>query len=228
MFSLAQNYRLVFDRLRSAEKRANRPQGDVKLLAVSKTKPLSMVEEIYQLGQRDFGENYLQDALEKIAANPHKDIKWHFIGQIQSNKTRPIAEHFDWVHSIDRAKIALRLAEQRPADSSPLQCCIQININAETAKGGAGNVDEVLELAKVVAAQPTLCLRGIMAIPEHNDDENLQRKNFALVRAIFDKVRVQFPSCDTLSMGMSGDLDAAVLEGTTMVRIGTDIFGARS
>lgn len=227
MSNLEQQYKRVVARIRTAEADAGRQAGDVSLLAVSKTKPLSMVEAAYQLGQRDFGENYLQDAMEKIAACEHADIRWHFIGQIQSNKTRPIAEHFDWVHSVDRAKIAHRLAEQRPADKAPLQVCIQINVNAEASKGGVDSVPDVLALAAAVAEHPNLTLRGVMAIPEHSDDIATQRRNFAAVSAIFDAVKLQFPSCDTLSMGMSGDLEAAVHEGATMVRIGTDIFGAR-
>ncbi|MEY3017434.1 MAG: hypothetical protein RL336_569 [Pseudomonadota bacterium] len=228
MSDLAQNYRRVLERIRQAEREANRAPDTVGLLAVSKTKPLSMVEAVYQLGQRDFGENYLQDAMEKISACRHTDIRWHFIGQIQSNKTRPIAESFDWVHSVDRAKIARRLAEQRPANKPPLQVCIQINVNAEASKGGVDDLDEVLALAAAVAEQPRLALRGVMAIPEHSDDEAVQRKNFRAVKRIFDEVQQAFPSCDTLSMGMSGDLEAAIFEGTSMVRIGTDIFGARA
>lgn len=227
MSNLEQNYRRVIARIRHAEGEADRASDAVCLLAVSKTKPLSMVEAVYQLGQRDFGENYLQDAMEKIAACQHDDIRWHFIGQIQSNKTRPIAESFDWVHSVDRAKIARRLAEQRPAEKPPLQVCIQINVNNEASKGGVDDIHDVLALAAAVAEQPTLTLRGVMAIPEHSDDVAVQRKNFAVVKRIFDEVKQAYPTCDTLSMGMSGDLEAAIFEGTTMVRIGTDIFGAR-
>lgn len=227
MSNLKLQYGHVVARIRQAEANANRNAGSVCLLAVSKTKPLAMVEEAYQLGQRDFGENYLQDAMEKISACSHTDIRWHFIGQIQSNKTRPIAEHFDWVHSVDRAKIARRLSDQRPPHLPPLQVCIQINVNDEANKGGVDSVEDVLALAAAVHEQPHLTLRGVMAIPEHSDDIQVQRRNFAAVREIFDVVRRDFPSCDTLSMGMSGDLEAAVHEGATMVRIGTDIFGAR-
>ncbi len=227
MSNLEQQYQSVVARIRDAEADAGRQAGDVSLLAVSKTKPLCMVEAVYQLGQRDFGENYLQDAMEKISACENTDVRWHFIGQIQSNKTRPIAENFDWVHSVDRAKIARRLAEQRPAERPPLQVCIQINVNDEASKGGVDSVADVLALAAAVAEQPNLNLRGVMAIPESSDDIATQRRNFAAVKTIFDAVKQQFPSCDTLSMGMSGDLEAAVHEGATMVRIGTDIFGAR-
>lgn len=227
MENLEQRYHDVVARIRQAELSAGRENGSVNLLAVSKTKPLSMVEAVYALGQRDFGENYLQDAMEKIEACPHADIRWHFIGQIQSNKTRPIAEHFDWVHSVDRAKIAKRLADQRPAHLAPLQVCIQINVNEEASKGGVDSVDAVLALAAAVAEHDNLTLRGVMAIPEHSDDVAVQRQNFAEVARVFSAVQAAFPSCDTLSMGMSGDLEAAVFEGASMVRIGTDIFGAR-
>lgn len=224
---IALHYQTVIERIRRAEQEAGRTVGAVQLLAVSKTKPLIMVEEVYQLGQRDFGENYLQDALEKIEKCQHSDIRWHFIGQIQSNKTRAIAENFDWVHSIDRAKIAHRLSEQRPQGLAPLQCCIQININAETSKGGTDDFQAAIDLADIVNSQENLVLRGIMAIPEHSADPAVQRSNFARVKHIFDAIHQQYSSCDTLSMGMSGDLEAAIFEGTTMVRIGTDIFGAR-
>ncbi len=227
MSIIAKQYLSVLERIRHAEQTAGRTADSVKLLAVSKTKPLAMVDEVYQLGQRDFGENYLQDALDKITTCQHHDINWHFIGQIQSNKTRPIAENFSWVHSIDRAKIAHRLSAQRPTSLPPLKCCIQININDEASKGGADNLEDVLSLAEVVNSQDNLVLRGIMAIPEHSNDIEVQRSNFARVKSIFDVVQQHFSSCDTLSMGMSGDLEAAIAEGTTMVRIGTDIFGAR-
>lgn len=227
MSNLTQQYYQVVERIRRAEIDAGREASSVSLLAVSKTKPLALVEEAYHLGQRDFGENYLQDAMEKISTCGHEDIRWHFIGQIQSNKTRPIAEHFQWVHSVDRAKIARRLSEQRPPHLPPLQVCIQINVNDEASKGGVDSLEDVLALAHAVNEQPQLTLRGVMAIPEHSDDINVQRRNFAIVKETFDAVRRDFPSCDTLSMGMSGDLEAAIHEGATMVRIGTDIFGAR-
>lgn len=227
MSNLTLQYYQVVERIRRAEIDAGREASSVSLLAVSKTKPLALVEEAYHLGQRDFGENYLQDAMEKISTCGHEDIRWHFIGQIQSNKTRPIAEHFQWVHSVDRAKIARRLSEQRPPHLPPLQVCIQINVNDEASKGGVDSFEDVLALAHAVNEQPQLTLRGVMAIPEHSDDINVQRRNFAIVKETFDAVRRDFPSCDTLSMGMSGDLEAAIHEGATMVRIGTDIFGAR-
>jgi pyridoxal phosphate enzyme (YggS family) len=227
MSNLEQRYRDVVARIHQAEANAGRERDSVRLLAVSKTKPLAMVEAIYAMGQRDFGENYLQDAMEKISACHQADIQWHFIGQIQSNKTRPIAEHFQWVHSVDRAKIARRLAEQRPDNMPPLQVCIQINVNDEQTKGGVDSLAEVMALAASVAEHDSLTLRGVMAIPENSDDIAIQRRNFAKVQSIFAAVQQAFPSCDTLSMGMSGDLEAAVYEGTTMVRIGTDIFGAR-
>jgi pyridoxal phosphate enzyme (YggS family) len=227
MSNLEQRYLDVVARIHQAEANAGRERDSVRLLAVSKTKPLAMVEAIYAMGQRDFGENYLQDAMEKISACSQADIQWHFIGQIQSNKTRSIAEHFQWVHSVDRAKIARRLAEQRPDNMPPLQVCIQINVNDEQTKGGVDSLAEVMALAASVAEHDSLTLRGVMAIPENSDDIAIQRRNFAKVQSIFAAVQQAFPSCDTLSMGMSGDLEAAVYEGTTMVRIGTDIFGAR-
>lgn len=200
------------------------------LLAVSKTFPAEAVVEAMAAGQRAFGENYLQEGLDKMQEvarlQPDTPVEWHFIGPIQSNKTRPIASSFQWVHTVERLKIAQRLSEQRPEELGPLDVCIQVNISGEASKSGASE-DELPELARQVAALPRLRLRGLMAIPEATKDEAQQRAAFARLRALFDTLRAQGLALDTLSMGMSGDLRAAVAEGATIVRIGSAIFGAR-
>lgn len=202
----------------------------MKLLAVSKTFPAEAVVEAMTAGQRAFGENYLQEGLDKMQEvarlQPDTAIEWHFIGPIQSNKTRPIAAHFQWVHTVERLKIAQRLSEQRPEELGPLDICIQVNISGEASKSGAGE-DELPELARQVAALPRLRLRGLMAIPEATQDEAQQRAAFARLRTLFETLRAQGLALDTLSMGMSGDLKAAVAEGATIVRVGSAIFGAR-
>ncbi len=181
-------------------------------------------------GQRAFGENYLQEALDKMQEvarlQPDTALSWHFIGPIQSNKTRPIAENFHWVHTVERLKIAQRLSEQRPPELGPLDICLQVNISGEASKSGARE-QELPELARQVAALPNLRLRGLMAIPEPTDDEAQQRAAFARLRRLFDSLRADGLLLDTLSMGMSGDLAAAIAEGATIVRIGSAIFGAR-
>ena len=200
------------------------------LLAVSKTFPAEAVVEAMAAGQRSFGENYLQEALDKMQEvarlQPDTAIAWHFIGPIQSNKTRPIASSFQWVHTVERLKIAQRLSEQRPEELGPLDVCIQVNISGEASKSGASE-EELPELARQIAALPKLRLRGLMAIPEATKDEAQQRAAFARLRALLDALRAQGLALDTLSMGMSGDLRAAVAEGATIVRIGSAIFGAR-
>ena len=228
----------VRERIEAACAQAGRPASEVSLLAVSKTFPAEAVLDLAGLGQRAFGENYLQEALDKIAAcqaqQPGLALDWHFIGPIQSNKTRQIAEHFDWVHSIDREKIATRLGGQRPAGLPPLQCCVQVNVSGEASKSGC-HPDETLAIARAVASQPRLQLRGLMVIPEPTDDEGLQRRRFATARLLLDELRAMFererPECagalDTLSMGMSADLEVAIAEGATIVRIGTALFGER-
>lgn len=203
-----------------------RNAADVTLLAVSKTKPAQLLKEAYDAGQRDFGENYLQESLDKQQELADLDIIWHFIGPIQSNKTRAIAESFQWVHSVDRLKIARRLSEQRPAELPPLNICLQVNISAEASKSGV-TVDELPELAQEVAALPNLTLRGLMAIPAPADTLEAQREPLAALRKALEAIKDKHPQLDTLSMGMSGDLEAAIAEGSTMVRIGTAIFGAR-
>lgn len=217
----------VRQRITNACLNAHRQPTEVELLAVSKTKPLSMVVEAYNEGQRHFGENYLQDALEKIDANPHEDIIWHFIGAIQSNKTKTIAENFAWVHTLEREKIARRLNDQRPSELPPLKVCIQVNISQEEAKSGV-SLAELPALAAVVNGLPNLELVGLMCIPAAQQTEAIQRQAFAAMREALQQLQQDYPHCQTLSMGMSGDLELAIEEGTTMVRIGTDIFGARA
>lgn len=203
----------------------------VQLLAVSKTFPAEAVLEAMAAGQRAFGENYLQEGVEKIAAvaraQPEAPVEWHFIGPIQSNKTRPIASHFDWVHTVERLKIAQRLSEQRPPELGPLNICLQVNISGETTKSGA-TPNELPELARAVAQLPNLRLRGLMAIPEPQTDPTLQRAAFATLRKLGEALRADGILVDTLSMGMSGDMTAAILEGATIVRVGSAIFGTRN
>ncbi|MEH6642071.1 YggS family pyridoxal phosphate-dependent enzyme [Vreelandella glaciei] len=227
--SLGSSYDQARERLRNALETAGRAQDAAKLLAVSKTKPAAMIRQVWQLGQREFGENYLQEALEKQTELADLDgIVWHFIGPLQSNKTRAVAEHFDWVHSVDRLKIAKRLSEQRPAHLAPLNICLQVNISREESK--AGVLPEALEeLAKAVATLPNLHLRGLMAIPAPAEGVDAQRQPLAALREALTSLQSSLPDAplDTLSMGMSDDLEAAVLEGATLVRLGTAIFGAR-
>jgi pyridoxal phosphate enzyme (YggS family) len=222
---------LLTERITEAAARAHRLPGSVTLVAVSKTFPASDVLALARCGQRHFGENYVQEALAKIAAvraaAPDLPLQWHFIGPIQSNKTRPLAEHFDWVQSVDRLKIAERLSEQRPADLPPLNVLLQVNVSGEASKSGV-LPDDVPLLARAISALPALRLRGLMAIPEPADDPRRQRIPLAAMRLLYDSLRAaQYEQWDTLSMGMSGDLEAAVAEGATMVRIGTALFGAR-
>ncbi len=196
-------------------------------MAVSKTFPATAVREAAAGGQRDFGENYLQEALEKLDATADLPLIWHFIGPIQSNKTRPIAERFDWVHTVDREKIARRLSEQRPETRGPLNVCIEVNVSGEATKSGVPPA-AVPALARVVAALPRLRLRGLMAIPEPTADMDLQRQRFATLRELNESLVREGLALDTLSMGMSADLEAAIAEGATMVRVGTAIFGERT
>lgn len=216
-------------RLAEALAKAGREPAAARLLAVSKTKPALMVREAHRLGQRDFGENYLQEALEKQAALADlPDIVWHFIGPLQSNKSRAVAEHFAWLHSLDREKLARRLSEQRPAHLPPLNVCLQVNISDEATKAGV-SLDDLPALAEAVVALPGLSLRGLMAIPAPAQGVEAQREPYARLRQALEALRQRFPEAplDTLSMGMSDDLEAAVAEGATWVRLGTAIFGAR-
>ena len=202
------------------------PEG-VSLLAVSKTFPIEAVDAVAAAGQRAFGENYAQEGVEKAIARPA--LEWHFIGPLQSNKTRGIAEHFAWVHSIDRLKIAERLSAQRPVNLPPLQVCVQVNIDGEATKSGCAP-GEALALCQAIAALPQLQLRGLMAIPEPTSDTSTQRRNFAALRILRDTINDADASLnlDTLSMGMSDDLESAIIEGATIVRIGSAIFGPRT
>ncbi|HEX5057463.1 MAG TPA: YggS family pyridoxal phosphate-dependent enzyme [Gammaproteobacteria bacterium] len=228
MQTLDAQFRLLLDRIASAEQRFERPSGSVRLLAVSKTRPSGDIEQVYRLGQRDFGENYLQEALPKIQALAGlSGVQWHFIGRIQANKTGDIAAAFDWVHSVDRLKIAQRLNEQRPTDRPPLNICLQVNLEDEISKGGIAPAEATL-LAAAIAELPRLKLRGLMCIPAEHEDFDTQRRVFARLRRLRDELNRQGQTLDTLSMGMSGDLEAAIAEGSTLVRVGTAIFGHRS
>lgn len=224
MSTIAENSATVLERIAAASRTAGRDPATVGLLAVSKTKPAAALREAWAAGLRDFGENYLQEALDKQAELADLPLVWHFIGPIQSNKTRAIASHFDWVHSVDRLKIAQRLAEQRPAERGPLNICLQVNVSGEASKSGC-HPDELPALAAAVSQLPNLRLRGLMAIPEPTDDPASQRAAFARLRALSEALNLDL---DTLSMGMSQDLEAAIAEGATWVRIGTALFGARN
>ena len=223
----AQQLAAVEARIARCLEQCGRPAGCVALLAVSKTFPVEAVDAVAAVGQTAFGENYAQEGVEKAIARPALD--WHFIGPIQSNKTRGIAEHFSWVHTIDRLKIAERLSAQRPANLPPLQVCVQVNISDEASKSGC-IPGEALALCQAVAALPNLKLRGLMAIPEATSDEATQHRYFAALRQLMADINAADPALqlDTLSMGMSDDLEAAIAEGATMVRIGSAIFGART
>ncbi|MDX1442540.1 MAG: YggS family pyridoxal phosphate-dependent enzyme [Gammaproteobacteria bacterium] len=210
---------------RHATEFGREPTG-ISLLAVSKTKPAELVLAALDAGQSSFGENYLQDALPKIESLDGNGIEWHFIGAIQSNKTRDIAAHFDWVQTVDRAKIIRRLDEQRGDELPPLNVLLQVNVDDESQKAGA-SPEEIDPLADAVAESPRLRLRGLMAIPQHSDDFETQRTSFRRLRDCFESLRERHPEIDTLSMGMSGDMRAAIAEGSTMLRIGTAIFGPR-
>ena len=230
MSSISENLQAVRGTIDNAAQAVLRNGGDVRLLAVSKTFGAEAVLQASQAGQQAFGENYLQEALDKMAAlqqmAPELKLEWHFIGPIQSNKTRPIAENFDWVHSVDREKIAQRLSVQRPLHLPPLNICLQVNISGEASKSGVAP-GEVLALAKAVADLPNLRLRGLMAIPEPAEDFDEQRKPFAALKNLFEQLKAAGLPVATLSTGMSSDMQAAIAEGATMVRIGTAIFGER-
>ncbi|MFW6753703.1 YggS family pyridoxal phosphate-dependent enzyme [Pseudomonas sp. 22082] len=223
MSTIADNILQVSSRIHAATAAAGRDENSVQLLAVSKTKPAQALREAYAAGLRDFGENYLQEALGKQLELADLPLIWHFIGPIQSNKTRSIAEHFAWVHSVDRLKIAQRLSEQRPADLPPLNICIQVNVSGEASKSGCTPQD-LPALAQAISALPRLKLRGLMAIPEPTEDRAEQDAAFAAVQKL--QAGLDLP-LDTLSMGMSHDLESAIAQGATWVRIGTALFGAR-
>ena len=223
---VAENLSTVHERIARAESAAGRAPGSVQLLAVSKTKPEAMIRRAHAAGQSAFGENYVQEGVQKAAALAGLDIEWHFIGPLQSNKTRAVAEHFAWVHSVDREKIARRLGEQRPAHLPDINLCLQVNLSGEASKSGV-TAEELPALAQAVAALPRVRLRGLMAIPAPSADSAAQRRPFAALRELWQQLQAEHPGLDTLSMGMSTDLEAAVAEGATIVRVGTDIFGAR-
>jgi pyridoxal phosphate enzyme (YggS family) len=223
MSTIADNIGLVSQRIRAAADAVQRDANSIHLLAVSKTKPAQAVREAYAAGMCDFGENYLQEALGKQAELTDLPLSWHFIGPIQSNKTRAIAENFAWVHSVDRLKIAQRLSEQRPADLPPLNICIQVNVSGEASKSGCTPAD-LPALAQAISALPRVKLRGLMAIPEPTEDRAAQDAAFATIRDLQASLNLPL---DTLSMGMSHDLESAIAQGATGVRIGTALFGAR-
>ncbi|NBA98660.1 YggS family pyridoxal phosphate-dependent enzyme [Pseudomonas sp. R5(2019)] len=223
MSTIADNVLTVRARIGAAAQATGRDPASIGLLAVSKTKPAAAVREAFAAGLHDFGENYLQEALAKQTELTDLPLSWHFIGPIQSNKTRAIAEHFAWVHSVDRLKIAQRLSEQRPPEMAPLNICIQVNVSGEASKSGC-TPEDLPDLAQAIAALPRLKLRGLMAIPEPTEDRAAQDAAFATVRALQDSLNL---SLDTLSMGMSHDLESAIAQGATWVRIGTALFGAR-
>ena len=225
--TIAFNLEQVLQRIAKSVNIYRTDKSDVQLIAVSKTRPPDAIREAWAQGQRMFGENYVQEAVEKINALQDLDIEWHFIGPIQSNKTALIAQNFDWCQSVDRSKIARRLSAQRPDDKPPLNVCVQLNISAEETKSGTDETS-LWSLADEIATLEHLTLRGLMAIPERQTDFEQQRQTFNRMRALFEQMQHRYDSVDTLSMGMSNDLEAAVAAGSTMVRIGTDIFGART
>jgi pyridoxal phosphate enzyme (YggS family) len=227
MTPISANLQAVQTRIASAARTAGRAAETITLLAVSKTFGATLVRECHAAGQCAFGENYVQEALDKIAALTDCDVTWHMIGPIQSNKTRLIAEHFQWVHSVERDKIAQRLNESRPAHLSPLNICIQVNVSGEASKSGIAPGAEIA-LAETIAGLPRLRLRGLMAIPEPTTDTALRRQRFARLRKMQESLIARGHALDTLSMGMSDDLEDAIAEGATMVRIGAAIFGKRA
>ncbi|GIU51566.1 YggS family pyridoxal phosphate-dependent enzyme [Shewanella sp. KT0246] len=228
MTTIADRISIAQSQITQAAQNCSRNSEEVTLLAVSKTKPIEDIVAAYQAGQRCFGENYVQEGEEKVIAlsNEYPDIEWHFIGPLQSNKSRIIAEHFDWMHTLSREKIAKRLNDQRPDDKNPLQVCIQVNISDEASKSGVSK-QEVAQLATVIDSLPHLTLRGLMAIPTATTDIGLQKQEFSQLEHLYLELKQQYPSVDTLSMGMSNDLAIAIEHGSTMVRIGTAIFGSR-
>jgi PLP dependent protein len=226
MSSITANLQAVSERIAAAARAAGRSADSVRLVAVSKTFASAAVREAAKAGQSDFGENYVTEGVEKIGELRSLGLTWHYVGPIQSNKTRLIAELFDWVHSVDREKIAVRLSQARGAEQAELQVCIQVNVSGEASKSGVVPGDTAA-LARKIAGLPRLKLRGLMAIPEATPDERLQRSRFAQLRALRDELNRDGLGLDTLSMGMSADMDAAIAEGATMVRVGTAIFGER-
>ena len=227
METIAERLKSVQNTVEQSTLDAHRPSNLVKLLAVSKTKPVSDIVQAYEAGQRLFGENYVQEGVEKIQGlHALDDIVWHFIGPLQSNKTRLVAEHFDWVQTIDRLKIAQRLNDQISSEKK-LNVCIQVNIDNDDNKAGI-SANELSDLAKAISELPNLTLRGLMTIPKANQSEDQQSESFAQMTALFEDIKKHYPSVDTLSMGMSGDMQNAINNGSTMVRVGSAIFGLRN
>jgi pyridoxal phosphate enzyme (YggS family) len=222
----ADGLRAVRGRIEGAARRAGRDPGSITLLAVSKLQPVESIRALAEAGQRHFGENYVQEAVAKIDALRDDALQWHFIGQLQGNKTREVAEHFHWVHTVDRERVAFRLSSQRPHHAPPLQVLLQVKLADEAAKGGVRPA-ELPALAAAVAAMPRLRLRGLMCIPPDTSTEDEQRRPFRELRHLLERLQAAGHEVDTLSMGMSGDLEAAVLEGATVVRVGTAVFGPR-
>jgi pyridoxal phosphate enzyme (YggS family) len=224
---VTENFRKIQDLLAKAAAEAKRPADHIRLLAVSKKKPLEAILEVASAGQREFGENFVQEGLDKIREAAREDLTWHFIGHLQSNKTRAVAENFQWVHTIDRLKIAQRLSRQRPFYAGDLNVCIEVNVDAEENKSGVMPA-EVVDLATAISELPRLKLRGLMCLPAIRHEFEEQRRPFAALRALLESLQAQGLEVDTLSMGMTADYAAAIREGATIVRFGTALFGARS
>ena len=224
--TISNNTTKLLNRVRLAAKKSQHRPQDICIVAASKTRSAAAIRAAHANGIHNFGENYLQEALEKMGALVDLDLTWHFIGPIQSNKTRAIAENFDWVHSVERLKIARRLSEQRPPQLAPLQVCLQVNISGEASKSGA-SPEELPALVAEITKLPQLRLRGLMAIPAATTDEELQQRAFMEMRELLAQLQQYAPDMDTLSMGMSGDLEAAIAQGSNLIRVGTDIFGPR-
>ncbi|HHQ4761048.1 TPA: YggS family pyridoxal phosphate-dependent enzyme [Aeromonas veronii] len=230
MNQIAQHLFQVKERIAQAAERASRNLQQISLLAVSKTKPVKAIMAAHAAGQRCFGESYAQEAAAKIDTlrqqPEYSDIEWHFIGPLQSNKSKLVAERFDWVQSVDRDKLIDRLNNQRPTTMAPLNVCLQINISGESSKSGTSE-QEIFRLAELVSHCDRLVLRGLMAIPEHTSDESVLAAQMTRMQTLFTELARQYPTVDTLSMGMTEDLELAIAHGSTMVRVGTAIFGAR-
>ncbi|MCG7530922.1 YggS family pyridoxal phosphate-dependent enzyme [Psychrobium sp. MM17-31] len=226
MPNITERLNSAIDSIRFFEKKSNRDENSVQLIAVSKTKPVEDITEAITAGQRDFGENYVQEGVEKVTHFNDKSLTWHFIGPLQSNKSRQVAEHFDWVHTIDRLKIAKRLNEQRGVYQQPLQVLIQVNISGEDSKSGVLPT-EVMSLAKEIVSFERLTLRGLMTIGVKTDDVDVINQQFSTMNELLTQLKTQYTTVDTLSMGMSSDIEHAINNGSTMVRVGSAIFGAR-
>lgn len=226
MIRVTKNLAVISDLLAKAAIEAEREPKDVKLLAVSKKQPLEKILAAASAGQRDFGENFVQEGLEKIEKTSNQGLIWHFIGHLQNNKTRAVAENFDWVHTIDKTKTARRLSDQRPTELGPLNICLQVNLDGEASKAGVAP-EALAELVSAVAELPNIALRGLMCLPASRETFDEQRQPFRALRKMAESQRAAGVSMDTLSMGMSGDYRAAIFEGATIVRIGTALFGAR-